>query len=156
LVTQVHHLIYLLALLSPPEILNTLIYSFELKDVDEYAVLGIIARIVGGIDHYLVGIVLLIFSFGIYEIFISPIRIRARHQDIKILQIETLDQLKHKILQVIIMVLIISFFKKVLVMKVETHLDLMYMAGSILIISVSSYLLHLQSHGSHAVEHAED
>ncbi|MCG8362608.1 MAG: YqhA family protein [Pseudanabaenales cyanobacterium] len=131
------------------EILDTLAYSFELDHFDEYAVTKVITRIIGGIDHYLIGVVLLIFSFGIYEIFISPIDIRSKYQDIKILKISTLDQLKHKILQVIIMVLIISFFKKALSMDVKTTLDLFFIAGSILVVAVSSYLMHLQSHGSH-------
>ena len=131
------------------EILDTLAYSYELDHYDEYAVTKVITRIIGGIDHYLIGVVLLIFSFGIYEIFISPLDIRNKHQDIKILKISTLDQLKHKILQVIIMVLIISFFKKALSMQVETSLDIGIMAVSILVIALSSYLMHLQSHGAH-------
>lgn len=31
----------------------------------------VVSSVVGGIDYYLIGIILLIFSFGIYEIFIS-------------------------------------------------------------------------------------
>lgn len=131
------------------EILDTLVYSYELDGFDEYAVTNIITRIIGGIDHYLIGVVLLIFSFGIYEIFISQIDIRDRYREVKILKISTLDQLKHKLLQVIIMVLIISFFKKVLSIKIESTQDLAYIAFSILVVAVSSYLMHLQSHGEH-------
>ncbi|NJP08993.1 MAG: YqhA family protein [Leptolyngbyaceae cyanobacterium RU_5_1] len=138
------------------EILNALMHSFQLDHVDESTVVGTISLIIGGIDLYLVGVVLLIFSFGIYEIFISQIQIKFRNRDIKILEITTLDQLKHKILQVIIMVLIISFFKKVLSMEIKSQTDLVYMAASILIIATSSYLLHLQSHhDKHGSEHAE-
>ena len=136
-------------ILGSLEILDTLLYTFKLGALDEKSVIEVIGRIIGGIDHYLIGVVLLIFSFGIYEIFISPIRVRLRHQEIKILEITSLDQLKHKILQVIIMVLVISYFKKALSMKIEDTYDLILMAGSILIVAVSSYLLHLQSHDSH-------
>ena len=138
------------------EILDTLAYSYELDHYDEYAVTKVITRIIGGIDHYLIGVVLLIFSFGIYEIFISPIDIRQKYQEIKILKISTLDQLKHKILQVIIMVLIISFFKKALSMKIEDSIDIGILALSILVIAVSSYLMHLQSHDSHDDENDQN
>ncbi len=64
--------------------------------------------IIGAIDLYLIGIVLLIFSFGIYELFISDIDV-ARDPSSKghsILEITSLDELKSKLLKVIIMVLI--------------------------------------------------
>ncbi|MEL6501874.1 MAG: YqhA family protein [Cyanobacteria bacterium J06623_1] len=38
-----------------------------------------VTYIIGGVDYYLIGIVLLIFAFGIYELFISEIEIK--HQD---------------------------------------------------------------------------
>ena len=34
-----------------------------------------VTYIIGGVDYYLIGIVLLIFAFGIYELFISEIEI---------------------------------------------------------------------------------
>ena len=128
------------------EILYTLIYSAKLQNFDEDSVEKVITSIIGGIDHYLIGVVLLIFSFGIYEIFISPLDIRLRHKDVKILKITTVDQLKHKIMGVIVLVLVISFFKKALSMKIESIEDLAYMAGSILVVALSGYLMHLQAH----------
>lgn len=128
------------------EILYTLIYSLKLQSFDEDSVEKVITSIIGGIDHYLIGVVLLIFSFGIYEIFISPLDIRLRHQEVKILKVTTVDQLKHKIMGVIVLVLVISFFKKALSMKIERTEDLAFLAGSILVVALSSYLMHLQAH----------
>lgn len=136
-------------ILGSLEILDTLLYTFKLGSFDEQSVIEVIGRIIGGIDHYLIGVVLFIFSYGIYEIFISPIEIKQKNQDLKILKIKSLDQLKHKILQVIIMALVISFFKKALSMKLEGTEDLILMAGSVLMISMSSYLLHFQSRDNH-------
>lgn len=132
------------------EILYTLIYSAKLDHFDEESVEKVITSIIGGIDHYLIGVVLLIFSFGIYEIFISPLNIRLKHRQVKILKVTTVDQLKHKIMGVIVLVLVISFFKKALSMKIDTIVDLAYMAGSILVVALSGYLLHLQSHHGHS------
>ena len=102
---------------------------------------SILSGIIGGIDMYLIGIVLLIFSFGIYELFISKIDIGRQNEEIQILEIKSLDQLKDKVLKVIVMVLVVGFFKKVLEMPISTPLDLLYLAISILLIAASSYLL---------------
>jgi uncharacterized membrane protein YqhA len=134
------------------EVSKGLLYGLSLKSSDEHTE-DVVGKIIGGVDYYLIGVVLLIFSFGIYELFISPIDIRFRYREIKILQISTLDQLKHKILQVIVMVLVVSFFKKVLDMKTNTPLDMLYFALAILVIAISSYLMHLQSHSGHNQHH---
>ena len=130
------------------EVVEGILYSFQADYQEDGAFIEVITKVVGGIDHYLIGIVLLIFSFGIYELFISEIDVRFQFQEVKILQIENLDQLKHKILQVIIMVMVISFFKKALSMKIATTLDLLLFASAVLLIAVSSYLLHLQSNAN--------
>ena len=129
------------------EILEGLSASFSHDHVGEQSFTKAVTSIIGGVDHYLIGIVLLIFSFGIYEIFISPIELKFRYKDIKILEVNTLDGLKHKILQVVIMALIIGFFKKALSIPLVSQQDLQSMAISILLIAVGSYLVHLQSHG---------
>jgi len=59
----------------------------------------------------LIAVVLLIFSFGIYELFISEID-DAENSEVgsKILAIHSLDELKDKLGKVVVMVLIVSFF----------------------------------------------
>jgi uncharacterized membrane protein YqhA len=59
--------------------------------------------------------VLIIFSFGIYELFISKIDIaRSSEAYSTLLEISTLDDLKNKIIRVIIRVLVVSFFQRVI------------------------------------------
>ena len=99
--------------------------------------------IIGAIDLYLIGIVLLIFSFGIYELFISEID-NARsegNREHTILEISSLDELKTKLLKVIIMVLIVTFFKTVLSASFQTPLEILYFSLSILAVAVCSYFL---------------
>ena len=67
-----------------------------------------------GATTVLIGIVLLIFGFGVYELFISEIDFAKDKFADSTLKINSLDQLKNKIIKVIIIVLIVKFFEKVL------------------------------------------
>lgn len=100
--------------------------------------------IIGAIDLYLIAVVLLIFAFGLYELFIAKIEIKDEHSS-KVLEIHTLDQLKDKLAKVIVMALIVAFFSKVLNMGIETSLDMIYFASSILGLSLGLYFLHKDS-----------
>ena len=107
----------------------------------------LVSNIIGAIDLYLIAVVLLIFAFGIYELFISKID-EAEESEVgdKILKISSLDELKSKLGNVIVMVLIVSFFKKVLHMEFHSALDTLYVAIAILGLSLSLYFLHKGSH----------
>lgn len=123
------------------EVINTLTASVSLSHM-EVNHTEILIGIIGAVDFYLIGMVLLIFSFGIYELFISKIDIaRATGAFHTILEITNLDDLKNKIIKVIIMVLIVSFFQRVLAMKLVTGIDMLYMALSIAAICIGVYFL---------------
>ncbi|NEQ44906.1 MAG: YqhA family protein [Leptolyngbya sp. SIOISBB] len=117
---------------------------FDINDPEGETTTRIISYVIGGIDYYLIGIVLLIFSFGVYELFISKIEVRFQYPELNILQSESLEELKRKLVQVIVVALIVSLFKQALNLQVTQPLDLIYIALSILLISVSSYFLQLQ------------
>ncbi|KQC03705.1 MAG: hypothetical protein APR53_04675 [Methanoculleus sp. SDB] len=103
---------------------------------------SILITIIGAIDFYLIGLVLLIFSFGIYELFISELDIARSDEGLSnILEVSTLDDLKNKIIKVIIMVLIVSFFQRILSMEFSTSIDMLAMAVSICVICVGVYFL---------------
>jgi uncharacterized membrane protein YqhA len=88
----------------------------------------------------LIAVVLLIFSFGIYELFISKIDAACTPEDCNsILNISSLDQLKDKIAKVIIMVLVVNYFQRVLHTKYETPLELLYFALAIVALAVGLY-----------------
>ena len=125
-----------------------LTYPFDAKDPEGEATVKIVAYIIGGIDYYLIGIVLLIFAFGIYELFISEIDIR-HEDDSTILQSETLEDLKSKLVNVIVVALIVSLFKRMLNLEIQQVSDVVYIALAILLISISQYLLNLH-HSQHS------
>ena len=102
----------------------------------------IVSGIIGAVDLYLIAVVMFIFSFGLYELFISEIdEAMGDEKASKILAIHSLDQLKDKIAKVIIMVLVVSFFQKVLHMEYNTALEMLYFALSIASLSVGLYFL---------------
>ncbi len=106
----------------------------------------IVSEIIGAVDLYLIAIVLLIFSFGLYELFISKVIPTERKIKLPpILEINSLDELKDKLAKVIVMVLVVSFFQRVLYIKYTGALEMMYFALSISALSVGVYLLHKDS-----------
>ncbi len=102
---------------------------------------NIVSGLIGAIDLYLMAIVMFIFGFGLYELFISEIDVATGGAS-KILEIHSLDQLKDKLAKVIVMVLVVSFFKRVLHTPYEGALEMLYFAGSILALSIGLYFLH--------------
>lgn len=106
----------------------------------------IVAEIIGAIDLYLIGVVLLIFGFGIYELFISEIDPANEEGRNKILHIATLDQLKDKIAKVVIMVLVVNFFQRVLHTSYNGALEMLYFALSIMGLSLGLYFLGKVGH----------
>jgi uncharacterized membrane protein YqhA len=104
----------------------------------------LVGNIIGAVDLYLVAIVLLIFSFGLYELFVSDIASKSGKNRLelpKTLAIHSLDELKDKLAKVIVMVLIVSFFQRVIDIKYSTSLEMFYFAISISALSVGVYLL---------------
>ncbi len=101
----------------------------------------LLVGVIAGIDLYLIGVVLMIFGFGIYELFISKIDVARKYSDITILEVENLDELKQKIIKVIIMVLIVNFFERILRMPYENPLEMLWFAISILALSLGIYLV---------------
>ncbi|MCK4739513.1 MAG: YqhA family protein [Deltaproteobacteria bacterium] len=102
-----------------------------------------ITHLISAIDSFLITTVLLIFGIGLYELFISKIdRIESDNQSAKILEIHSLDQLKEKLAKVIIMVLIVTYFKYALAVKYETIQDLLYLGIGIFLIALASYFMN--------------
>ncbi|OQX73768.1 MAG: hypothetical protein B6D59_04540 [Campylobacteraceae bacterium 4484_4] len=102
----------------------------------------VVSAIIGAVDLYLIAVVMLIFSFGLYELFISEIDPAKHSGASKILEIHSLDQLKDKLAKVIVMVLVVSFFKRVLHTEYNGALEMLYFAVSILALAVGLYFLH--------------
>ena len=101
----------------------------------------IVSGIIGSVDLYLIAVVMLLFSFGLYELFISEIDFKDEEVKGKILEIHSLDQLKDKIAKVIVMVLVVNFFQKVMHMEFKTPLEMLYLAISICVLALGLFFL---------------
>ena len=103
----------------------------------------VVGGIIGAVDLYLIGVVMLLFSFGLYELFISEIDAAKDESgaENKILAIHSLDQLKDKISKVIVMVLVVGFFQKVGHTQYNGALDMLYFALSITAVAVGLFFL---------------
>jgi len=106
-----------------------------------------VTHIVEVIDGFLLASVLLIFSMGLYELFISKIDVADESEtSANVLHINSLDDLKNRLAKVILMILIVNFFEQVLKMQFETPQSLIYLSGGIALIGLALYLTH-QSEG---------
>lgn len=139
----------ILFVISSYDIIQVLIGIYKylvlgVKELDLHT--DVVGKIVGAIDLYLMALVLFIFSFGIYELFISEIDEMKSSKHSRVLEVHSLDQLKDKIGKVIIMVLVVNFFQRVLHANFTTPLEMVYLAISILALSLGLYVLNKGGH----------
>jgi len=111
----------------------------------------LLGGVVTGIDLYLIGIALLIFGYGVYELLISPIeaaRAPGRAGE-GLLDIRDLDQLKEKLVKVLVVALIVSAFKAMLSLPIVDGPSLAFFCLSVLLLAVSGFLVtgDLGKHG---------
>src|SRR5574340_201965 len=107
-----------------------------------------VSHIVEVVDGYLLATVMLIFSLGLYELFISDIdQAHGSKSSSKILVINSLDDLKSRLAKVIIMIMIVTLFEEALNMKMSAPIDLLYLGGSIALIALALYWTHSGEHG---------
>ncbi len=105
----------------------------------------VIVYLISSIDEFLLGIIMIIISLGIYELFISKLDVAMGDEDLpypKWLTFHSLDELKAVLTKVIVIILMVYFFKSVVMMKFDTPLSIMYLAIGIILIALANYLSH--------------
>ena len=102
-----------------------------------------ITHVVEVVDGYLLATFMLIFSLGLYELFVSDIdEAHGSRTSSKILVINSLDDLKQRLAKVVLMILIVNLFEKALKIPMTQPLDLLYLGGAIALIGVALYFTH--------------
>ena len=103
---------------------------------------GLLVGFISSVDIYLFAMVLIIFGMGIYELFISKIDPVERKVDSRPswLQISSIDDLKSSLGKVILMVLIVTFFKYTIHINFQSALDLLFLAIGIVLISFALFI----------------
>ncbi len=106
-----------------------------------------VGEIISAVDDFLLATVLLIFALGLYELFISKIDVaESDERASRILMIRTLDDLKDRLAKVVLMILVVAFFKNVLHVRFDDPLNIVYMGAGILLVSLATYFTHKAGH----------
>ena len=104
----------------------------------------LIVKVVKIVDTFLLAIFMLMFSFGIYEIFVSEIdEAQETKNASNILDIRTLDDLKSKLAKVIVMIFIVTILKHGLQLKINTTMELLQLGGTLALIGLALFLASL-------------
>jgi len=114
--------------------------------IDEELYNTIIVQIITTVDDFLLGIVLLIFGLGTYDLFISRINPAEVQDDIRPnwLVFESLDELKSVLGKVVLMILIINFLKIVVNTSFAEPIHLLYLGGGIALAALALKWSHTE------------
>jgi uncharacterized membrane protein YqhA len=105
---------------------------------------NVILSFIPAVDNYLFATILLIIAMGLYELFISEIDPKSRKEKTRPiwLRVDDLDDLTSRIGEVVIMILIVNFFKQSFSMNFEHPIDLLALGGGVLLVSGSLVVAH--------------
>ena len=103
-----------------------------------------IISVITVVDDFLVGIVLLIFGLGSYDLFVSRIDPALEQDDIRPdwLVFGSLEELKSVLGKVVLMILTITFLKVTIDLEFEKPIELIYLGGGIALVSLGLKLTH--------------
>lgn len=110
-----------------------------------------ITSIIKAVDGYLLAAVMIIFSLGLYELFVSRIdRLEDTSFSSRVLVIHSLDELKDKLSRVILLILVVKFLQVALSAKYAQPLEVVYLALGIVLVGLALFVgnLHLRRGGS--------
>lgn len=116
--------------------------DFGMEETERSALrLETISAVVAIVDGYLLACVMLIFSLGLYELFVNKIEI-AEGLELaeRLLLIRSLDDLKDRLANVILLILIVKFFQQAISFKYKETIDLLYLAIGVVLMAASLYL----------------
>ncbi|RDI95426.1 YqhA family protein [Meiothermus sp. QL-1] len=94
---------------------------------------------VGAVDLALLASVLIIFALGLYELFIAEVN--PMKGSLNVLVVRSLNDLKTKLGQVIMMILVVKFFEKALAFSPKGALDFLFYAGAVALLGAALWLV---------------
>ncbi|MBZ4416252.1 YqhA family protein [Myxococcus sp. RHSTA-1-4] len=101
----------------------------------------VLTLIVKAVDGYIITAVLIIFALGLYQLVMGRLEV-ARDSPVasQWLPLADLEDLKGRIANLLLLVLVIEFFQRALLQDVDRPLDLLYLSVGILLIGVTLWL----------------
>lgn len=111
-----------------------------------------VLQFIGAVDNFLFAMVLLIFSMGIYELFVSRIDPASRTPESRPnwLRITSLEDLKSYLGKVVLMILVVNLFEQSFHLTYQSPLDLLYLGGGIVMVALALHLTHSKVHRQEA------
>jgi uncharacterized membrane protein YqhA len=95
------------------------------------------------VDGYLLATGLLIFAMGLFELYIAPLdRARASHGGASLPAVRNLTDLKSRLGNVVLIIMIVTFFGEVVRVNARSPLELLWVAGGIALVGVTLWLTH--------------
>lgn len=100
-----------------------------------------VSEVVAVVDGYLLASIMLIFSLGLYELFVNKIN-QAEGSEFaaRLLLIRSLDDLKERLANVILLILIVKFFQQALNLKYKETIDLLHLSIGIILVAGALYV----------------
>jgi uncharacterized membrane protein YqhA len=108
-------------------------------------------NVVGLVDSFLVAIFLLVFSYGLYELFVSELDPAKDEKTLDsggralagLLPIRSLDDLKKNLVKVITAILIVTLFENAVALHLESPVELVYYAVMIVLVAVALFVIQM-------------
>ena len=136
---------FIMIIIGTYEVYESIIELINIFDYSNFSTRShyIVEHIVNSVDIYLIATVLLIFSIGLYELFIKKLDEEETKLKISsVLIIKNLEQLKSKLAQTIVMILIVNFFQKATKISYNNSFELLFLGLSIFFIAIAVYFTH--------------
>ena len=99
--------------------------------------------LIKSIDAFLIGMVLLIFGFGVYNLFIKKLNTEVP-EVMDWVSIPSIGHLKNKLAEIIVVILFVKFLEVVLLSLNKLEWELLVLPASILLLAVSLKFLKLE------------
>ncbi len=100
-----------------------------------------VTHVVEIVDGFLLAAFLIIFGLGLYELFISKIEAAQGTAFAEsILHVRSLDDLKGKLAQVVLIMLVVKFFEHSVAVKPASPYELVLAAGAVALIGLALFL----------------
>jgi uncharacterized membrane protein YqhA len=97
------------------------------------------------LDSYLIATLLLVFAFGLHELFIRSIRVADRSAaGPRLLRFESIDDLKDRVFKLILLLLVVQFFDEVLEIGFHSPQEVLLLGGGIFLVGVAFFLSNLR------------
>ncbi|MCU0290883.1 MAG: YqhA family protein [Thermoanaerobaculaceae bacterium] len=99
----------------------------------------ILSEIIKALDIYLVAAMMGIFALGLYELFISKIN-PAEGSELaeRMLLIRSLDDLKHRLAGLVVLILVTTFFQVALKLEYKKPIDLLFLGVGIALLAAAA------------------